>query len=270
MKTYRLMGGILAALTLLVLSACSTDAASAAEADAVNTASEMAETALVVVDEETGVTSVDETALALEIEAYPAGDLSAEEAAGLLYMREEEKLAHDVYLALYELWGLPVFQNIANSEQTHTDSIATLIDRYDLDDPVTGTVGTFSDSTLQSLYDDLVATGSESLESALRVGAAVEEIDILDLEEEIAQTDHGDIALVYENLMKGSRNHLRSFVSTLERQTGDSYAPQYLDQASYDAIVGSGIETGGAGQGGPGAGGRGNAGGRSQGSGRGN
>jgi hypothetical protein len=256
MKNYRLTGGILAVLTLLTLAACSTGASADGEP---------AEPDIIVVDEETGSTSVDETVLAIELTSYPAGDLTAEEAAGLLYMREEEKLAHDVYVTLYDLWGLPIFQNIASSEQTHTEAVAALIDRYGLEDPATGTVGTFTDPDLQSLYDQLVDTGSGSLESALRVGAAIEEIDILDIEERIAQTDHGDIALVYENLMQGSRNHLRAFVSTLERQAGETYVPQYLDQASYDEIVGTGVETGGSGRGGAG-----NAGGRGRGSGRGN
>lgn len=50
-----------------------------------------------------------------------------------------------------------------------------------------------------------MADGSRSLADALRVGATIEEIDLLDLEERIAQTDEADIKLVYENLAKGSR-----------------------------------------------------------------
>jgi hypothetical protein len=174
--------------------------------------------------------------------------LSDAEVEGLLYMREEEKLARDVYLVLYEKWGMPVFQNIANSEQTHTDAVKTLIDRYGLQDPAAGQdVGIFTNPELQELYDLLVETGSQSLADALRVGVAIEEIDILDLEDWIAQTNQADIVLVYENLLKGSRNHLRSFVSTLERQTGEIYQPQYLDQAAYDAIVSSPTERGGRG-----------------------
>jgi hypothetical protein len=180
-----------------------------------------------------------------------AGDeLSGEEADGLLYMREEEKLARDVYLTLYETWDLPVFQNIADSEQTHMDAIRTLIDRYGLEDPVAGNaIGEFSDPTLQSLYDDLTASGQESLAAALRVGAAIEEIDIIDLEATIAQTDEADIVRVYENLMRGSRNHLRAFVSTLDRQEGESYEPQYLEQDAYDEIVSASVERGANGSG---------------------
>jgi hypothetical protein len=174
--------------------------------------------------------------------------LSDAEIEGILYMREEEKLARDVYLTLYEVWGLPVFENIARSEATHMEAVRTLIDRYGLADPAAAEVGVFTNPSLQGLYDQLVADGRTSLADALRVGAAIEEIDILDLQERLAQTDQADIELVYENLMKGSRNHLRAFASTLTRQTGETYQPQYLDPASYESIVNSAGETG-AGQG---------------------
>jgi len=223
---------IASALALLVLAGCG-NAPSAAAAD------------FVTVDAE-GNTSVEPQAFAAALDTLPTGDLDEDEAAGLLYMREEEKLAHDVYLALYEAWGLPIFQNIANSEQTHTDAVKTLLDRYGLDDPAAGNpVGVFSDATLQSLYDELLAQGSQSLSEALKVGAAVEEIDILDLEEQLKQIDNDDIRVIYENLLKGSRNHLRAFTSTLERQTSEAYQPQYIERNAYDAIINSSIEHGG-------------------------
>ena len=178
----------------------------------------------------------------------PISPLSDAEIEGILYMREEEKLARDVYLTLYEVWGLPVFENIARSEASHMEAVGTLIDRYGLADPAAAEVGVFTNPTLQGLYDQLVADGRTSLADALRVGAAIEEIDILDLQERLAQTDQADIELVYENLLKGSRNHLRAFASTLTRQTGETYQPQYLDPASYESIVNSARETG-AGQG---------------------
>jgi hypothetical protein len=176
------------------------------------------------------------------------GELTEAEADGLRFMREEEKLAHDVYLTLTEQWSLSIFRNIANSEQTHTDAVLTLLERYGLDDPAAGNeIGVFTDPALQSLYDELVATGSRSLADALRVGAAIEEIDVLDLQERIAQTDRADIRTVYENLTKGSRNHLRAFVSTLARQTGETYQPQYLDQDAYEEIAGTSVERGNSG-----------------------
>ncbi len=183
-------------------------------------------------------------------EVLVAEELNAEEIAGVLYMREEEKLARDVYLELYEQWGLSLFQNIASSEQTHMDAIGTLIDAYGLDDPADGNdIGEFTDPTLQSLYADLVATGSQSLADALRVGAAIEEIDILDLEERIAQTDAGNVQQIYDNLMRGSYNHLSSFAATLEQQTGEVYEPQHLDQETYESAINAPMGNAGYGQG---------------------
>ena len=193
--------------------------------------------------DENGSTSIDEPALRATIDQMPVEAISEAEKEGILYMREEEKLAHDVYLTLYEQWNLPIFDNIARSEQTHTDAVKTLIDKYGLVDPATTTIGTFSNPEIQTLYDNLVNDGSASLQDALKVGAAIEEIDILDLQEYTAETDNEDITLVYENLMKGSRNHLRAFVSTIERQ-GYDYTPQYLNQEEFDEIISSPLERG--------------------------
>lgn len=198
---------------------------------------------LISVDSE-GNTSVDTTNLTTQLASLPVQSLSEQEQQSLLFMREEEKLAHDVYIGLYRQWLVPVFNNIANSELTHTQAVRTLLDRYALPDPAATTgEGVFLNTTLQSLYNSLLAQGSTSLTEALKVGAAIEEIDILDLVSAMTSIDNEDILLVYASLMKGSRNHLRSFVSQLQRQ-GVNYVPQYLSQADYDAIVNSPIETG--------------------------
>lgn len=201
------------------------------------------------------------------ITSIPASALSDEEAASLLFMREEEKLARDVYNALYQVWGQPTFQNIASSEQAHMDEIKQLLDRYSLADPALEP-GKFTDVNLQALYDQLVAQGSASLADALKVGAAIEEIDILDLQNRIAQTDNADIQQVYTNLMNGSYNHLQSFSSVLTQQTGEVYQPQYLSAEAYQAILanatGNGNQ-GGSGQGNGGQGGNGQGGNSAQG-----
>ena len=167
-----------------------------------------------------------------------ANPLSADEIAGLQFMREEEKLARDVYLTLYQKWSLPIFNNIAQSEATHMAAIKALLDRYGIADPAAGkAVGGFTDPTLQVLYHQLIAQGNQSLSAALKVGGAIEEIDILDLKERVASTAHADIKTVYNNLLNGSYNHLRSFVNTLKTQTGEVYQPQYLDAVTYQSII---------------------------------
>lgn len=164
--------------------------------------------------------------------------LSDDEAAGLVFMREEEKLARDVYIYLYEAWGQKTFDNIATSEQAHTDAMLDLLHKYGLDDPVGDNAeGVFVDQNLQGLYDTLIATGSASLIDALLVGAAIEEIDLIDIKHLVDELDgNDDIRLVYENLIAGSENHLRAFVRTLEQQ-GIIYTPGHLSQEEYDAIV---------------------------------
>ncbi len=137
----------------------------------------------------------------------------------LTYMREEEKVARDVYLFLYEKWQSRVFKNIAASEQTHMDAVKTLLDRYGIADPAAGKeVGEFTNPNLQALYDELIDAGSVSLVDALEVGVLIEETDISDLKEGIASTERKDIITVYGKLLLGSLNHLESFESKLDRR----------------------------------------------------
>jgi hypothetical protein len=144
--------------------------------------------------------------------------LSQDEIEGLTYMREEEKLARDVYLALYEKWDLPIFKNIAASEQKHMDAVKTLLNRYGITDPVEGNgTGVFDNLQLQSLYNDLTKQGSMSISEALKVGVIIEKTDIDDLEQAVDNTTHNDIARVYGNLLKGSQNHLDAFEANLEK-----------------------------------------------------
>ena len=192
-------------------------------------------------------------------EITPAGDLTDAEIESLLLMREEEKLARDVYLTLYDVWGLPVFKNIASSEQQHTDSVKSLLDAYGIEDPVQDdTIGVFTNANLQAICDDLTAQGKESQEAALRVGAAIEEIDILDLQDGLAETSDPNITMVYNRLMSGSYNHLRAFVSQIEQQTGETYVPQYLSPEAYAEILSAPMgmgQGGGRGRGAPAGGG---------------
>ena len=167
------------------------------------------------------------------------------EKEGLFLMREEEKLARDVYLNLYEKWDLKTFYNIAQNEKTHMEAIKLLLDRYDLKDPIgKDIIGVFENEKLQGLYNELVTQGGESLEQALKVGALIEELDIYDLKELLSKTNNDDIKIVYLNLLKGSRNHLRSFDTQLNRN-GFSYEVKFLSQKEYDSIASSAQERGG-------------------------
>ncbi|MCB9432334.1 MAG: DUF2202 domain-containing protein [Ardenticatenaceae bacterium] len=148
--------------------------------------------------------------------------LTDDEAAGLLFMREEEKVARDVYLTLYDEWGLRVFSNIASSEQQHMDAILTLVNLYGLTDPVgSNDVGVFTNPDLQALYDDLLAQGLESPTAAIEVGILIEQTDIADLQARLATTDNSNIERVYGNLLRGSQNHLAAFERTAVNATAN-------------------------------------------------
>ncbi len=171
-------------------------------------------------------------------------ELSIEEKNGLLLMREEEKLARDVYNTLYEKWQIPIFANIAASEQRHMDAVKALLNKYDLQDPIKhDQMGIFADTKMAKLYKDLVNQGLQSLQGALMVGAIIEDLDIKDLNELLQTTDNLDIQTVYQNLAKGSRNHLRSFTAQLEGH-GVKYNARYLSQPEVDSIINTEKERG--------------------------
>lgn len=177
-----------------------------------------------------------------EVASSNVEEITALEADNLTYMREEEKLARDVYLTMYDAWGLNIFSNIAASEQTHTDAVAEMLEKYKLPDPVVDDrVGIFVNQKLIDLYDTLLARGYQSSLEALYVGALIEEVDMVDLKRAIEETDNEDIQQLYENLLSGSRNHLRAFVGLIEDQ-GIVYEAQFLPQDEVDAIVDSPVE----------------------------
>ncbi len=145
-------------------------------------------------------------------------NLSDQEVHDLLHMREEEKLARDVYQVLGDRYDVAIFDNIAQSEQSHMDALGALIEKYKLVDPVgDNSVGVFDNDGLQSLYDSLVEKGEKSLADAYEVGVAIEVLDIDDLKIAIQATDNADIQRVYGNLLRGSQSHLAAFTSALNR-----------------------------------------------------
>ncbi|MEO8653812.1 MAG: DUF2202 domain-containing protein, partial [Ramlibacter sp.] len=125
-----------------------------------------------------GITTLSAAGLDAALTAYPLSALSTAEAASLVYMREEEQLAHDVYAKSATLWAPPIFSNIASSEATPSAAVKTLLDRYQLADPLDGLAnGTFKTPAFQALYDGLVAASRVSLIEALKVGVEIEKLD---------------------------------------------------------------------------------------------
>ncbi len=173
----------------------------------------------------------------LFVDITPAS-LSPVEEAELLYMIEEEKMAHDVYALLYDKFQVRTFQNIGNSEEQHTGVVRQALTLHGITDPTMNKgPGEFVNLDLKKLYDELVASGSENLIAALNVGARIEETDIADLDDALADTSVPYLVEMYERLQRASENHLRAFVRVLATLGENSYAPKVLTQGEFDDII---------------------------------
>lgn len=182
---------------------------------------------------------------AQEIGRLPKQPLSPEEKEGLLYLREEEKLARDVYLYLGEKFNARAFLNIAESEETHMAYVKVLLDKYGIPDPVGSNArGVFTNPEFTKLYKELTQQGGVSAGEAFKVGMLIEELDLADLDRVLKGTDNADIRILYQNLAKGSRNHLRAFSRQIEREHV-SYKPKYISPSLYDRILATPNEGGG-------------------------
>ncbi|HOW25536.1 MAG TPA: DUF2202 domain-containing protein [Bacteroidales bacterium] len=179
------------------------------------------------------------------IDTFPFEELSAEEVEALLHMREEELLAKDVYVFAYALYPIPIFNNISKSETQHTTMVKYLLDKYELTDPGENhQPGVFINQELQTAYNELTDLADNSLIDGLTAGATIEDMDIFDLQNLLQNVvDNQDITWVFENLERGSRNHLRAFYRNLVFRGAD-YTPQYISQEYFDEIINSEHESG--------------------------
>ncbi len=162
-----------------------------------------------------------------------------QEKSDLIFLREEEKLAHDVYIYAFRKYNNSTFSNIANSEQSHTNSVLNLLTQRNISDPTADLKeGEFLNQDLQSIYNSLVATVDSSENHALIVGATIEDLDINDIHHFYSHTTNNEILLVYDKLTCGFRNHMRSFFKQLNT-LGINYQPQFISVSEFNAIVNS-------------------------------
>ncbi len=163
-----------------------------------------------------------------------ADGLSKADIESIQYMREEEKLAHDVYTFYAEQYDIPIFRNISRSETVHQKAIMWLMNENDVKDLSKEKTGEFNNKELQKMYNDL--TKGTTLVDALEAGALIEEQDIHDLEMYLQKTNNADIQRIYTNLLRGSENHLRAFSKNLTRRNIE-YQPKILNLQRFLDIV---------------------------------
>lgn len=176
------------------------------------------------------------TATGINDETATQISLTTNELDDLLFLREEEKLARDVYLFSFEKYNMQIFKNISNSEVQHMSNVLQLLNTYNIDDPASTEIGVFNNSVLQTIYNELIEQSSISLIEALKVGDKIEDLDIRDLALNELRTDKSDLLSIYGSLKCGSRNHLRSFHSQVLQNNGE-YMPEFISQEYFDSIV---------------------------------
>lgn len=160
----------------------------------------------------------------------PASAASTADTADMLQaMVAEEKLAHDVYVTLGDVYDVRTFTNISRAETQHESALRTIMAAYGVADPTVGdAVGVFDDPAVQALYDSLVKEGSASLAAAAQVGITIEKLDIADLKDAIADDHPADVTRVLDSLMAGSERHLAAFTRLADTgtSTGDGSGQQ--------------------------------------------
>lgn len=161
--------------------------------------------------------------------------LSETDQDALLFMLEEEKLARDTYFYLDDLWSINQFANIKNSEQKHMDAVEVLLQEYNIAYTILP-AGEYENTELQELYNSFVDQGKSSLSDALQIGATIEDLDIVDLENNIKVSENQSIINVFQQLLCGSRNHLRAFVMAIESNQ-EIYIPQFLNIDDFEEII---------------------------------
>ena len=182
-------------------------------------------------------------ALIAYLQSLPIETVDVNERFLLRHMREEEKLARDVYHVLGQYWQMQVFANITQAEQSHMDLVEFALLRYQIPDPVVSNqIGVFTDPQFTSLFQLATNFGQTSPLHALLVGAIIEDLDIHDLDTALFFTDNRDVDTIWQNLQRGSRNHMRAFYPQLVN-LGLTYTGLFLTPAEIQAIVTTPMET---------------------------
>ncbi|BCY09295.1 DUF2202 domain-containing protein [Actinoplanes sp. L3-i22] len=146
------------------------------------------------------------------------GTLTDAQKSTLASMAQEEKLAHDLYLAFAGRYDAVVFDHIAVAESRHLTMVRTLLQRYGVTDPtVNRPAGSFTDPAVQATYDTLLAQGGQSLSAALAAGQQVERTDIADLRAALDALTAPDVTQVYTSLLAASEGHLTAFTHWANR-----------------------------------------------------
>lgn len=169
--------------------------------------------------------------------------LTADEIEFLFAMREDEKVAIDLYTAFATQYPTATqFSRIAAAEATHIAVAETVLGYYEVTYPALGAAGVFADAERQAQYQELLAKAT-TLQAAFEAMATLEEENIAAYKAVEANITNANLKLIVSNMIKASSNHLKAAVRQLTA-LGVTYTPAYLDQATFYNIINSAFTQG--------------------------
>jgi len=169
-------------------------------------------------------------------------DLTADEIEFIYAIREDEKVARDLYFSFFGTFGLKPFENIGKAEDNHIKATEKLFDYYEIDYPALSENGKFENAIRQKLFDSLLLKGTPELE-AFKVMAMLEESNIVEYGEVLKTIANPNIKIVIENLARASANHFKAAIRQITA-LGGTYRPALMTQEQYRAVIATGFEKG--------------------------
>lgn len=169
--------------------------------------------------------------------------LTADETEFLYAIREDEKIAHDVYAAFSALYpAAKTISKIMTAESSHISAAEAVLDYYEIEYPPLSDTGIFEDADRQALYNDLITKGT-TLIKAYGTMALMEEETVYAYKSIQNQLTNSNLSLLLSQLIKASSNHLRATVRQVVK-LGGSYSPAYLSDEEYQTIINMAFENG--------------------------
>ena len=177
-------------------------------------------------------------AFALRAQSLIGQQLKSKESV-ILYLVEQEKLAHDFYRSLDTMWVTDIFNRVANEEFEHVGKLSAVAAELMINVPNHFNeypVGQFIDNKLRHLYAELMTAANFSLEDAYRTSANLEERKMVDLKMALKEPNFELENLTYKALLIGSEDNFKVFIRALN-EMNSGYTPILMSPSEFEALT---------------------------------
>lgn len=177
-------------------------------------------------------------AFALRAQSLIGQQLKSKESV-ILYLVEQEKLAHDFYRSLDTMWVTDIFNRVANEEYVHVGKLSAVAAELMISVPNHFNeypMGQFIDSKLRHLYTELMIAANFSLEDAYRTCANLEERKMVDLKMALKEPNFELENLTYKALLIGSEDNFKAFIRALN-EMNSGYTPILMSPSEFEALT---------------------------------